>query len=828
MPQLLAAFVGGNWWVQQQAELPALWVLVCVFIGACGLTWLCRHRARLRMAVIAIAAVCAGGAWATYRAEMRLADQLDVRWEGQDVVVRGVVAALPNAFERGQRFAFDVLESEPPGVVPMRIMLTRYDRRGDFAKDNAKDTAEGATTPPMIPADHWQLRVRLRRPVGNANPHQFDYEYWLLEQGIRATGYVREGPGNVQLPSSTTRFGWSVERWRESVRTHLLIAMPDGARFRGVLVALVVGDQRGIEAADWTMFNRTGVGHLISISGLHITMIGSFFGLVVALLWRMSFGVGRWLRKPLPLSWPARSAGIVAGMLAAAAYCLLAGMQIPAQRTVLMLAVVGLSFLAGRGSARAHVLAWAAALVVLVDPWAVCSAGFWLSFGAVALIFLVVAGHRAPLWGARVPSWLTPFITAARLQWALTIGLVPLTLLLFQQISVVSPLANAIAIPLVSFVVTPLALLAAVTPTEVAAPLLVVAHFALSTLVIGLTWLSDLSWAVWQAAAPPWWAVLSGAVGVALWLVPGGVSSWPLRVHACVLLLPVCLARAPRPADGEWWMTALDVGQGTAVLIETARHRLLYDAGPSYGASSAGERVVLPFLRGLGAERLDGLIISHEDQDHAGGAAAVLTSVPVTSMLAALPADHPLWQTAAERQVKAAPCGVGQAWEWDGVRFEMLHPEGGQAQNSALASNARSCVVRVSNGRHAALLTGDIGVAEELQLLARHAPAQVQADILLVPHHGSGTSSSERFIQNVAPQVAIFQMGYRNRYGHPRADIWARYAAQNVLRLRSDERGAVAVQTAGPLLNLFAWREQRPRYWYTKICANDAPDACLR
>lgn len=807
MRGLLAAFIAGTWWLQQQQALSLVWPAgLC---AACGMTaWLCRRHYRpVTIVAWTCCAFLGGQAWAALRADIRLADRLDPAWEGRDVVVQGAVASLPTPFERGVRFQFDVLASTPPGVVPQRLALTRYD---------APDAAASTMLAPLVPGDRWQLRLRLRQPVGSANPHTFDYEYWLLEQGVRATGYVRAGPDNRRLSEAGMRVGWRIERWRDAVRRHVLASMPAEAPYAGVLVALVVGDQRGIDAADWNMFNRTGIGHLISISGLHITMIASLFGVVVAWLWRYSFGLGRWLHRPLPLRWPARSAGIVAGMVAATLYCLLAGMQVPAQRTLIMLTVVGLGFLAGRGSHRGHVLGWAAVLVVLADPWAVCAAGFWLSFGAVALIFLMHPVQYAPAWGTRMPRRWTGVAAAARLQWVLTVGLVPLTLLLFQQVSVVSPLANAVAIPVVSFIVTPLALLGAALPEPVAMLLLAAAHTVFAWLVVILAWLGTQPWAVWQAAAPPAWAVLAGMAGVTLWLVPGGVASWPLRVHACVLLLPLCLVRAPRPAHGEWRITALDVGQGTAVLVETAQHRLLYDAGPAYGASSAGERVIAPYLRGLGAAHLDRLVISHEDSDHVGGAPAVLDAVHVSRLQAALPAGHMLWQTATQQGTATTVCAAGQHWEWDGVRFEILHPAPGDGQRETLASNARSCVLRVANIRHAALLTGDIGLAEELQIIGRSIPGHLLADILLVPHHGSGTSSGSRFLEAVAPSLAIFQMGYRNRYGHPRADVWARYGAYGVQRLRTDRAGAVMVDSAGPLLEVSAWRDIAPRYWHVR------------
>lgn len=792
----LLAFVAGSWWLQQLPALPPVWLaagiplaVLAAFASRCRYPWVAK------CSWIVCACLC-GFCWAAWRADVRLAEQLAPEWEGQDIVVKGAVASLPSRLERGVRFQFDVMASDPPNAVPSKIALTWYEND------------------PPVPGEQWQLRVRLRRPHGTANPYTFDYEYWLLEQGIRASGYVRAGPDNQRLPDGDMRASWQIERWRDAVRRHLLAAAPEGGRYNGVLVALVIGDQRGIPAADWQMFTRTGIGHLISISGLHITMIASLFAAIAMWLWRHSFGLARWLRAPLPLRLPAQHVAALAGVLAAFVYCLLAGMQVPAQRTLIMLAVVALAYLCGRSGTPVHVLAWAAALVTLIDPWAVQSAGFWLSFGAVAVIFLSNHVRRAPHQGMAPPWGLHRLLPAARLQWAITVGLVPLTLLLFQQVSVASPLANAIAIPVVSFIVTPLALLGAALPMPSAMWVLWLAHTVMAGLGFGLEWIAGQSWAVWQAAHPPLWAFLSGTVGVGLLLAPGGLPSWALRVHACVLLLPLCFARAPRPGHGEFFLTALDVGQGTAVVLETARHRLLYDTGPAYGSGSgAGDRVIVPYLRGLGAGRLDRVVISHEDSDHTGGAAAVLDAVPVSTFQAALPADHSLWGHAALRKAAVRVCHVGDSWVWDGVRFEMLHPAREDAQRPDIASNARSCVLRISNGHHTALLTGDIGVAQEAAITSRMPPDKLLANILLVPHHGSATSSGSDFLRSVAPALAIFQMGYRNRYGHPQRDVWARYERLGIARLRSDDDGAVAVKTNGPLLHVEAWREAHARYW---------------
>lgn len=432
------------------------------------------------------------------------------------------------------------------------------------------------------------------------------------------------------------------------------------------------------------------------------------------------------------------------------------------------------------------------------------SLGFWLSFGAVAVIFLhagneaeartLVTGHDAQGWPARVRTAITG---AARMQWAVTIGLVPLTLLLFGQVSVVSGLANAVAIPVVSLLVTPLALASAVLPQGVAAPLLWAAHIALVWLVDLLAWLSAPSRAAWEAAHPGWLALALALLGVVIVLVPrrATVRGWVApRWLGGLMMVPMLAAGRAPVADGEMRVTALDVGQGTAVLVETRTRALLYDAGPAYvSGTSAGRQVIVPFLRASGVRRLDMLMVSHEDADHAGGASDVHRSVPIAARLTAAPLDHRLLP--ASDGAGWRHCVGGAGWEWDGVQFDILHPSASDLSSGRLASNARSCVLRVATAHRSVLLTGDIGQREELGLIGRVPSEQLRSDILLVPHHGSGTSSHAAFLRAVQPEAAVFQLGFANRYRHPRADVWRRYERAGIARYRTDETGAVSIVT---------------------------------
>jgi competence protein ComEC len=765
-----AAFAAGAALLQMQAGLPP-WTAV-IALGAVGIAGLfASRRLPAKAAFAAAAAAVLGFAWAAAFAHVRIAERLDPALEGRDIVVTGVIASLPQPFERGVRFEFDVEQAEV--TLPPRVFVSWY---------NGLTPDEFQEVLPVRAGERWRWTLRLKRPRATANPHTYDWEVAALERGIGAAGYVRPRGERVRLAPMVYRPGYVVERTREHIRARFRAALPD-APYAGVLIALAVGDQRAIEATDWQTFTRTGVGHLMSISGLHVTMVAGLFAWAVLALWRRSERLTLWL--------PARKAAAVAGMLAALAYCLLAGFAVPAQRTLYMLTVVAIALLADRAQSSSRVLAAALAVVVLIDPWAVIAPGFWLSFGAVALMFYVAADthtHWLARWG--------------RTQWAITVGLAPLTLALFQQASLVSPLANAIAIPVVSFVVTPLALLFAVLPIAAIAQL---AHVVFAALMALLDVFAAAPAAVWSQHAPIAWTLVPAAIGVAWLLAPRGV---PSRAAGVLLLLPMFAVRPPGPAHGAAWITFLDVGQGLATVVRTANHALVYDAGPAYGVDAdAGNRVVVPFLRANGITRLDKLIVTHHDNDHAGGAAAVLRTLPTDLLLSSLAIDHPAQALVSWR----TPCYAGQRWEWDGVRFEMLYPTPDSYDRDVRRANWRSCVLRITAHGRSVLLTGDIEARDEQALLAAGAP--LAADLLLVPHHGSRTSSTPGFIDAVAPRIAVFTVGYRNRFGHPRPDVAARYADRGVQLLRTDRTGALAVTLDERGIGLAAYRETAPRYW---------------
>ena len=784
MSAAVLAFVAGALLLQRQAELPAnawLWLLPACAAGAVWAGVSAAWLAPARRALVLSLAFASGFLWAAALAQWRLADRLAPELEGRDLEIVGTVTGLPATGERSLRFEFDV-ESAPPGArVPRRLRLAWY--RASAASVIEEPGAQVHGPLPLRPGERWRLTARLRRPHGNVNPHGFDYEAWLLERGIGATGTVRMRPAPERIGARNSALD-RVGQAREAVRERYLgvLGVTPAA---GILVALAVGEQRAISHEEWRLFQRTGVTHLMSISGLHVTLVS---GLVA---WLVGFG---WRRAPrLCRTLPARKAAAAAAIAAALGYTLLAGFAVPAQRTFLMVTVVALALWSGRIASPSRTLALALFAVVLADPWAPLAPGFWLSFGAVALIFYVFAGASAP--EPRALQW-------ARVQWAITFGLAPAALLLFAQVSVIGPLANALAIPLVSAVITPLALLGAALPIEM---VLVIASGLVEWLLEFLEWCAALPLALWEQQVPALWAVLLALLGVAWLIAPRGV---PWRVTGLALMLPALMLPAASPPRGEAWITTLDVGQGLAVLVRTETRTLLYDAGPAYGPQSdSGERIILPLLRALGVPRLDLLVLSHHDLDHVGGAASVLAAIETDALVSSLPPTHPLLGLAPQRR----RCIAGEHWDWDGVRFELLHPARDD-QRALRRANDLSCVLRIAVGQHAVLLTSDLERAGESALLARAAGA-VRADVLLVPHHGSRSSSSTDLLAAVAPRWGVIAAGYGNRFGHPSLEVLERYRAHGVELLRTDRAGAVSVRLSAAQIGIEGERARRPRYW---------------
>ena len=775
MRAFAVAFVLATLLLQHAAELPAVFIAPAAAAPLLACFLLAPERRRARAVWLCIAGALCGYGLAGWRAEVRLAEELPFAMEGVDVELTGVVAELPQAARDSTRFVFHAEPAHPP--VPRMLALSWYAER--------RKGAEAVPPPRLIPGERWRLTVRLKRPRGLGNRHGFDFEPWALERGIRATGYVRAKPAPARLDGYVAGWPQTLHRERAQVRDSMAARLGD-APFAGVLVALVIGDQGSIAPAQWETFWRTGVGHLMSISGLHITMLAALaFAIAFSIASRLPFLVSRV---------PARKVAVVVGLAAATGYTLMAGFAVPAQRTLVMLAVVAACVLSERQPSASRVLALAVVAVLLVDPWAVLSGGFWLSFGAVAAIFFAL-GARTGRPGVLEAS--------AREQLAVTVAMLPMLVTLFQQVSLISPLANAFAIPVVSLAVVPLALLGGFAELT---PALEMAHALLAMAMAALEAMAAWPVAVAESHAPAPWAVIAALAGGAWLLAPRGI---PMRSCGAAWMLPLFLVAPGQPPPGEAWIDVLDVGNGLAVIVRTASHALVYDAGPTWsGDSDGGSRVVMPFLRGEGVRAPDMMVISHADDDHYGGAFSVAAARgPLTLLSPLLPGDPLHLMVSSSRR-----CEAGQAWTWDAVRFTVLHPAAAAYSDARRRENDRSCVVRVATSGASLLLTGDIEARAEAELVARGGLA---SDVLLVPHHGSRTSSTPAFLQAVAPRVALFSVGYRNRHRHPHPAVLARYVERGVVVHRTDRDGAlhVRLREAPQGLAPVKMQAEGARYW---------------
>ncbi|RIY39622.1 DNA internalization-related competence protein ComEC/Rec2 [Neopusillimonas maritima] len=816
--------------VQLLSLLPALTVQG-VFLGALSvLTALFRVLVRRkcswsRPCATVLLVLWAFGATFTYvvwRAEARLHDRLALSNENLVSRVELRVAGLPRIKSRSRQFEAEVLSSRPSGV-PSRIMVN-WGAKG-YAGPYADEQGEVAQFPEIIPGQVWKMALILKTPHGARNPHGFDYEAYVFADGIRALGRVRGNPRYLRDE------GWaglavSAQRARYYVRKAML-PFVENKPYGAVLLALTIGDQASVGANDWVIFNRSGITHLVSISGSHITMIAAVGGLAVFWLWRRL----RWRGVGLSEYIPARMAAAVVALTIAWLYCLLAGWGVPARRTFLMLSVIGAAQFLRVPLSASRLLSAVAVIVVLLDPWAVLASGFWLSFGAVAILLASAAWWGRFLnneRGSRYQTVCRAAISITCLQMAITVGLMPALALIFHEVSVVSPLVNAYAIPIISFIVTPLALLLALFALlQVLVPAFAglcfgiswFAHTAFNAMMQPTVWLAELPWASFTVAAAPISLTLLALLGIVLAIAPYG---FPLRSMGWLLMLPALTWQPTRPAAGEWALYALDVGQGSALVVQTAEHVLLFDSGLRHSAQSdQGIRTIVPFLRALGERKLDIMIVSHADIDHAGGVRSVLENTKVEQSFSSFPLGRYLSIEAGRLKqpflqenapLAQSPCRYGTSWTMDGVTFSFLWPlkHNVSARARSKVRNAASCVLRIQGAYHAALLPGDIGKAQEDALVDRGMP---RVDVMVAPHHGSGKSSTPAFVSASGARHVLTQVGLMNRYGHPAPQTVARWRREGARVWRSDRDGAVTVQSRQSGLVVQSERQLQRRYW---------------
>lgn len=723
--------------------------------------------------------------WGCGYGYLGLNQQLPKSLEGLDVWVAGEVMGLPVTHDRSQRFEFKVLEFE----------LSEQMQRAEKAVEPSLKKVRinwYQTKDRVKPGERWRLLLRLKRPHGFANAGGFDYQGWLFQQGIGATGYVRKHEDNKR--EAEAGYHRLLDQWRFKLYQKLSERLGDNPD-KGLMLALLMGERGDVSHSQWQLLSRTGGNHLFVISGLHV-------GFVALCAYLLFFNVSRLLLIGPPRI-AAQQVGVCAALMCSFAYAAVAGFSLPTQRALIMLVVM----LAGR-LLRRRVDVWysylmALLLVLLWDPLAPQSVGFWLSFGAVGSLLYAfgLRTHNRGVWW----RWFRP-------QWVVFVAFVPVLLFFFQQVSLISPLANVVAIPVVGLFMVPLCVLMVVLEIilafvdvaaleSLAGLLFWFSHYCLALLVSFLTLLAELSVAQWTRNLNLW-VLLCATAGVFLLLVPRGL---PARWLALCCFLPLFVNDENQRPIGTFEMTVLDVGQGLSVYIGTRHHHLIYDVGARFNDNfDAASAVILPYLRKQGVGSLDRVVISHGDNDHAGSLPVLLAGIAVTQVISG----------ASEKimtETDTVVCEDGFSWQWDQVTFQLM-----QADSSLWHDeNNRSCVLKVSSEHLSVLIPGDIEARAEFSLQEKYGKA-LQADVLLAPHHGSLTSSSETFLEQVKPSLVIISSGYRNRFGHPHSKVITRYQGRQIKVLNTANEGALQISKSSaqtePVID--AYRQSSKRYWF--------------
>lgn len=748
---IAVAVLVGNLLVQQLPVLPPLWLSALAGLVALP----CVRSRRWRLAGWFVMS----GALAAWHGERAMQARLPVAMEGADIVVVGQLASLPQQNAGSTGFLFRIDDDGGRGFAPATVRLNWY----------------GGVPP--VACSRWRLTVRLKRPRSLLNPGSVDTERSALVRGIAATGYVRAGPQKPQRLATPS----CIDGWREAVARRIDERV-GGAHVGRLLKALAVGDTRSLDNDDWRVARVTGVAHLISISGLHIG-IAALFGVAMAsMVWRLWPVLGQTVPRAIGLA--------LGALLAAAPYCLLAGAALPTVRSLLMVAVVALARTLRRSVSSTQVVAMALVVVLLLDPLASLAPAFWLSFVAVALLVAMLASD-----GRGLRAFASQLL---RTQMLMTIGLMPLTLAFFGQASMVGALANLMAAPFVSLVVVPLTLVGALLLYPLpflATPVLRVAAALLEGQWGWLERMAGWPWAQWSTAAPGTASVCIAMLGAIWLLMPRG---WPLRWLGLVCMLPMVSAGMRPPAPGELRLWVLDVGQGLAVVVQTHTRTLLYDAGARFRSGfDLGAAQVVPALHALSTRQLDAIIVSHGDNDHAGG---------VPSVVAAFPEARIFGDENPHEGLAMEACGE-RHWQWDGIVFSTFPAD------AAAEGNDRSCVLLVEHPAGRVLIPGDASARTERAMVERVGPGAPLT--LVVGHHGSRSSTSPVLVDALAPVLALVSAGWRSRFGHPHPDVVKRLEQAGADVLNSAGRGAIRVDWAptGHSPRARGWRTQQAAYW---------------
>ena len=737
--------------------LPGLlpWLLLVVLFAVGFGCWLRVDRLRV------LGAMLCGFGLAGLHASATLAAQLPTAMEHSEVIVEGRIVELPQSEPRRTRFRFrvDRSSSQPAALRGKLLQLAWYDQN-----PAARDLQAGT---------RWRLTLKLRAPRGLRNPGGFDSEKYALAQRVAATGYVRDT--SLARHLSAPR---GIDAWRDAMSQRIASSIPQASsRF---IRALALGDTRDLDDTDWEILRATGLTHLIAISGFHVGLVAGFFALLASALWRLVPSLARRLPRP--------HASAMAALIGASGYAAVAGFALPTVRTVLMIAVIVVARLWRRPQRASESLALAAIVLLVIDPLALLAPGFWLSFVGVGwLLWCLPHGSQ---------NVLKDFLSA---QGVATLGLLPLTVVLFGQASLAGPLANLVAVPWWSLVVVPLSLIG--TALDALHPGWGGWSWQLAAHAFDLTWplfdrLGSSGIALWWLPEARRFALPLALLGTFWLLLPRGVPGKPL---AMLLWLPLLWPQRDLPKRGEVEIVVIDVGQGLSVLVRTTTHALLYDMGPAVkDGFDAGERAVIPALHALGVRGIDAAVVSHGDNDHAGGFDAVRRMFPINTVLA--PAGSPT--------VATHRCIAGNTWRWDGVTFRFLHPP----PHFPYLKNESSCVLRIETAHGAALLTGDIGDVVERDLVRLDA-RDVQADVVLMAHHGSGGSSDADFVIATGARYAIASAGYGNRFRHPKAEVVSRWQRAGAEAISTLDQGALRIRLAADGIEAEGHRQARPRLW---------------
>ncbi len=751
-------FLLGTLTIQFIPQLPSvIWIGLFLSISIFLSTFF--YKKTFSSIFISTSALLAGLLLSTTVAKNQLDKRIPPKWEGQDIILQGQVKGIPKQREDGVRFRLEInkasLKAEPEKQINLRGMV----RLGWFR------------TPEIVNADEtWQLVVRMKRPSGFSNPAGFDYEKWLFTERISATGYIRDDKKagiNKRLSKAPW---WSVDYLRQTIHHKIQTGVEDKAS-AAILSALVVAIRTDFDDEQWKLLQQTGTSHLVAISGLHIAVVAGFAFLPIMLIW----GLFPRLNEKIPL----QVAGAIAGVLFATTYAMLAGFTLPTQRALLMVVIALLGLLVRRHYQSSTILAVVLIAVLLLDPLAGMTVSFWLSFLAVTIILIILK--------RQIEQPRSKIMSLIKMQIILSLGMLPLTLFFFGSASLLSPIANLIAIPWVSLLIVPLSLLALVfmpISTVISNGILSISALAIKWMFIGFALLGDSPLANITVAKIPSIYLILAFAGFLFMLLPKG---FPARWLGLIAMLPALLFAPEKPNQGDFTFTLLDAGQGMASVVQTQNHTLIYDVGTRYSKTyDIGKLVVAPFLKAKGITTVDRMILSHNDIDHWGGAEAVLKEINVNEVMSS---DLTILSRLENQEVMI--CNKGDLWQWDGVNFEIISPSE-EFLNQVKKDNNRSCVLRVSNSNHSLLLTADIEKKTENYLIKK-SKGKLASEVISVPHHGSKTSSSLPFLEVVAPKLALIPVGYRNHFGHPKEKVLKRYQKLDIPVLDTVNSGAITI-----------------------------------